>query len=252
MDFATLLGFFGGIIVILTVILMGGNIGVLVDLHPVIIVLGGTIAVVLMKFSLQQCQGAFHIAAHTLFSRLESPEQILEQLMQLAEKARKEGVLTLEQVKVKNKFLQHGIQYLVDGVSHDMLELALTHDLNQTIQRHVQGRQIFKAIADVGPAMGMIGTLIGLVQMLSHMSDPKAIGPAMAVAMLATLYGALQAHLFALPIAEKLELRSNEERLIKCMIIDGIMSIQEGQNPRMIREILNAYLPSSKRKKPRK
>ena len=117
-----------------------------------------------------------------------------------------------------------------------------------TLQRHEEGQSIFKAIGDVGPAMGMIGTLIGLVQMLSNMDDPKQIGPAMAVALLTTLYGAILANMFALPIADKLALRSSEEQTNKSLIIDALLSIQSGQNPRIIESMLESYLPKSQRK----
>ena len=119
--------------------------------------------------------------------------------------------------------------------------------MNAAVKRHDVGRGIFKSIGDAAPAMGMIGTLIGLVQMLANMSDPASIGPAMAVALLTTLYGAMIANIFALPIADKLSLRSNEERMLKSMIIDSLLGIQEGRNPRVIEEILKTYLPSSKR-----
>ena len=123
----------------------------------------------------------------------------------------------------------------------------MTSEMDLTVQRHELGQKIFKAIADVAPAMGMIGTLIGLVQMLANMDDPKSIGPAMAVALLTTLYGAIIATVFAKPISEKLGLRSDEERLIKSMIIDGVSGIQEGRNPRVIEGMLMTYLPGSQR-----
>ena len=123
----------------------------------------------------------------------------------------------------------------------------LSKDLNQTLQRHSDGQDIFKAIGDVGPAMGMIGTLIGLVQMLANMDDPKQIGPAMAIALLTTLYGAILANMVALPIADKLAVRSREENVRKSLIIDALLSIQSGQNPRVIENMLETYLPRSKR-----
>jgi chemotaxis protein MotA len=119
--------------------------------------------------------------------------------------------------------------------------------MNQTLQRHNDGQDIFKAIGDVGPAMGMIGTLIGLVQMLSNMNDPKQIGPAMAVALLTTLYGAILANMVALPIADKLAVRSREETTRKSLIIEALLGIQSGQNPRVIENMLETYLPKSKR-----
>jgi len=119
--------------------------------------------------------------------------------------------------------------------------------MRATVDRHDIGRKIFKSIGDAAPAMGMIGTLIGLVQMLSNMSDPASIGPSMTVALLTTLYGAMIANIFAIPIADKLALRADEERMVKSMIIDSLLGIQEGRNPRVIEEILKTYLPSSKR-----
>jgi chemotaxis protein MotA len=123
----------------------------------------------------------------------------------------------------------------------------LSKDINLTIERHEEGKQIFKAIADVAPAMGMIGTLIGLVQMLSNMSDPKSIGPAMAVALLTTLYGAFIANVICLPISEKLGLRSREERINRSLILEEVGAIQEGMNPRVMEELLKTYLPPSER-----
>ena len=129
------------------------------------------------------------------------------------------------------------------------MRAVLSKDLNLTLQRHSDGQDIFKAIGDVGPAMGMIGTLIGLVQMLSNMDDPKQIGPAMAVALLTTLYGAILANMFAMPIADKLAVRSREENQSKSLIIDALLSIQGGQNPRVIQNMLETYLPKSQRAK---
>ena len=136
---------------------------------------------------------------------------------------------------------------MVDGHEPEVVRQTLLTDMNAAIERHDLGKKIFRSIGDMAPAMGMIGTLIGLVQMLSNMSDPKSIGPAMAVALLTTLYGAMIANIFALPIAGKLGLRANEERMIKSMILDSLSGIQEGRNPRVIEEILKTYLPSSKR-----
>ena len=143
--------------------------------------------------------------------------------------------------------LKKGIQMMVDGHEPDVVRQTLSTEMNLTLERHDIGQKIFKAIGDSAPAMGMIGTLIGLVQMLSAMDDPKTIGPSMAVALLTTLYGAMIANMFALPIADKLALRSGEERLVKSMIIDSLAGIQEGRNPRVIEELLKTYLPGSKR-----
>ena len=156
----------------------------------------------------------------------------------------------LEEVEVSNAFLRKGIQLVVDGQESDLVERMLSKDINLTIERNEEGINIFKAIGDVAPAMGMIGTLIGLVQMMANMDDPKAIGPAMAVALLTTLYGAIIANAIALPIADKISHRSREESINKSLILESIRSIQEGMNQRIMEELLNAYLPINKRSEP--
>lgn len=247
MDIATLFGFCAAVGVILMAIMTGGTLGSIINVPSLLIVFGGSAGVVMMKFSLGQFFGAIKIALVTLLYKSEKPTEIIAQVVDMAEQARKGGIIALENVEIKNKFMKQGVQYLVDGLEPEVVESTLTKDMAQTLERHMLGQQIFKAIGDVGPAMGMIGTLIGLIQMLSNLSDPSTLGPAMAVAMLTTLYGAMLANMFALPIADKLELRSKEERILKSLIIDAILSIQEGQNPRVINDILKTYLPGSKR-----
>ena len=136
---------------------------------------------------------------------------------------------------------------LVDGHDADVVRSVMEKDIELTAERHVTAIKVFRALADLGPAMGMIGTLVGLVAMLANMSDPKSIGPAMAVALLTTLYGAILANMVAIPIADKLELRSGEEKLCRALILDAIMGIQDGQNPRVIQSMLQNYLNQSKR-----
>ena len=167
--------------------------------------------------------------------------------MELAETARKSGLLALESHEFKNEFLGKGIRLCVDGHDPEFVKRMLGKDISLAIERHDTGKGIFKSIGDVAPAMGMIGTLIGLVQMLSNMDDPKSIGPAMAVALLTTLYGAIIANAFALPLADKLGFRSTEERINKSLILETIAGIQEGLNPRVLGGLLKTYLPGSKR-----
>jgi chemotaxis protein MotA len=168
-------------------------------------------------------------------------------IVELANIARKEGMLALENQEVDNHFLDEGVKMLIDGNSREVVNTVLSKDMQQTIERHTWGAKVFSATADVAPAMGMIGTLIGLVQMLSNMSDPKSIGPAMAVALLTTLYGAMLANMIAMPIADKLTLRKADELRVRSMCIDGVLAIQEGQNPRIIESMLKAYLEPEKR-----
>jgi len=247
MDLATLIGVIGALGAIAAAIMMGGEMSMFVNGPSIMIVIGGTFAVTLMKFPLSHMLGAFGIALKAFVYKSTQPSQIIEQSIELANVARKEGLLGLENVQVENEFLKHGIQLVVDGNAPDLVHKILSKNISLSIERNETGLNIFKAIGDVAPAMGMIGTLIGLVQMMSNMSDPKSIGPAMAVALLTTLYGAVIANTIALPIADKLAHRSNEERLNKSMILESISAIQEGLNPRMIEGLLNAYLPANKK-----
>ena len=252
MDLATLIGIIGAIGAIIVSITMGGEMGMFVNAPGLMIVVGGTVAVTLMKFPMALTLGAFGIALKAFIHKPQQPSKIIEQSIELANVARKEGLLGLENVDVENEFLRDGIQLVVDGNDPALVQKMLTKNIGLAIERNEIGLNVFKAIGDVAPAMGMIGTLIGLVQMMSNMSDPKAIGPAMAVALLTTFYGAVIANTIALPIADKLAHRSNEERLNKSMILESINAIQEGLNPRMIEGLLNAYLPESKKTRDKK
>jgi chemotaxis protein MotA len=247
MDLATLVGLLGAFGIIITAIVVGGSAIIFVNPPSLLIVVGGTLFAVLMKFPMGHFFSAFKVATKAFFNKPEDPTKLIEEGVQLANIARKEGVLGLEGQDIDNEFLQRGIQLSVDGHEPEFVRAMLGKDINLTIDRHERGQAIFKAIGDVAPAMGMIGTLIGLVQMLSAMDDPKAIGPAMAVALLTTLYGAVIANAFALPIADKLAHRSQEERLNKALILETINAIQEGLNPRVMEELLKTYLPTSKR-----
>ena len=247
MDLATLIGFVGAFGMVFLSISLGGEMGMFINAPSIMIVFGGTIMVVLMKFPLNVMLGAFGVAAKAFVHKSQQPSEIIEQSIELANVARKEGLLGLESVEVENKFLRDGIQLVVDGNDPALVQKMLSKEISLSIERNEIGVGIFKAFGDVAPAMGMIGTLIGLVQMMSNMSDPALIGPAMAVALLTTFYGAIIATTLALPIADKLAHRSNEERLNKSMILESISAIQEGLNPRMIEGLLNAYLPENQK-----
>lgn len=246
MDLATLLGLLGAFGIVAMAIIVGGSAGVFLNVPSILIVVIGSLMVVMMKFSLGQFFGAVKIAVKAFMYKIDSPEEVIKKAVELADIARKGGLLSLEEVKIENPFLAKGVQYLVDGLEPEVVRGTLMKEMSQTIERHELGQRIFKALGDVAPAMGMIGTLVGLVQMLSAMDDPKKIGPAMAIALLTTLYGAVIANMIALPIADKLELRSNEELLVKSLIIDALSGIQSGQNPRVIEQLLLAYLPTSR------
>lgn len=247
MDLATLIGLLGAFGIVLYAMLSGGDIGMFVNAPSLLIVLVGSLFVVLMKFNLAQFLGAIKVAIKAFSFKLTPPEDLIEEVVALADEARKGGLLSLEGKEVSNRFLNKGIQLLVDGHDAEVVRTLLWKDLKQTIERHERGAKIFSAMGDVAPAMGMIGTLIGLVAMLANMDDPKSIGPAMAIALLTTLYGAMFANMIALPVADKLELRRTEEGMTKAMVIDALLAIQAGQNPRIIDSMLKAYLPEGKR-----
>ncbi len=247
MDLATLIGLLAALGVIIGSIAMGGDFGQFINMPSLVVVIGGTIGATLMKFPLSNFLGAFKIAMKAFFSKPDSPQELIDEAMELAAIARKSGLLALEGQEIKNQFLSQGIQLCIDGHDAAFVKRMLSKDVNLTIERHETGQNIFKAIGEMAPAMGMIGTLIGLVQMLANMSDPKSIGPAMAVALLTTLYGAVIANAFALPVADKLSFRSIEERTNKNLILETITGIQEGLNPRVLESLLKTYLPGSQR-----
>lgn len=247
MDLATLVGLIGALGLIVMTMMMSGDIGMFVNAPSIVIVIGGSTFAVMAKFGLGQFLGAFKVAGKSFSNKIEDPAELIDEIVELADAARKGGLLSLEGKEVKSEFLQRGIQLLVDGHDPDVVKTLLTKDKSQAEERHGNGSRIFSALTGMAPAMGMIGTLIGLVAMLANMDDPKSIGPAMAVALLTTLYGAVLAFAICEPIADKLSLRAAEEAMVKSLIIDALLAIQAGQNPRVIDSMLRAYLPEGKR-----
>lgn len=247
MDIATVVGFILAYVIIGTAIMMGGPFILFVNGPSMLLVVGGTFAVTLMRVTMSDFLGSFRIGLKGFFYKLDVPQNLIEESVELANVARKEGILALEGREISNSFLERGIGLCIDGHAPEIVKNLLTKDINMSISRHTIGADMFKAMAVYAPAMGMIGTLVGLIQMLSNMSDPASIGPAMAVALLTTLYGAIIANAFASPLADKLILISGYEKRNKDMILESITGIQEGTNPRVLKQMLNAYLPESKR-----
>ncbi|WP_414830962.1 flagellar motor protein PomA [Alteromonas sp. H39] len=247
MDLATVIGMLGAIGFVVMGMVMGGSMAMFINVPSILIVFGGTLFVALSQFTLAQFFGAGKIAAKAFMFKIDSPESLIEKVVEMADAARKGGFLALEEAEIESPFMQKGVDMLVDGHDIEVVRETLAKDIAMTTDRHEFGATIFKSMGDVAPAMGMIGTLIGLVAMLSNMDDPKAIGPAMAVALLTTLYGAFFANVICLPIAFKLNVRAQEERLNQKLILDGIVGIADGQNPRVIEGILKNYLAASKR-----
>jgi chemotaxis protein MotA len=248
-DIATLVGLIGGIGIIIGAIATGGDIMLFVNVPSILIVVGGTFMITLMQVSLKDFLGSFTIGMKAFFYNTDDAATLIEEAVRLADVARKNGLLALEGQEIGNPFLKQGIELCVDGHDPALVNRLLSKDINLTIDRHEVGQNMFKNMATVAPAMGMIGTLIGLVQMLANMSDPASIGPAMAVAILTTLYGAVIANAFAQPLADKLARVSALEKTNKSLIIETIAGIQEGMNPRVLEQLLSTYLPSNKRAK---
>lgn len=247
MDLATLLGLIGAIAIICMTIILGGDFTIFVNIPSLVVVVGGTFAATLARISLGQFFGSFKVGLKSFMHKSSAPHTLIEEAIELANIARKEGILALEGKEIGHPFLERGINLCIDGHAPEVVQKMLSKDINLTIERHVNGIKMFKAIGDAAPAMGMIGTLIGLVQMLSNMDDPKSIGPAMAIALLTTLYGAIIANAVALPIADKLKAISDEEKLNKNLILESISAIQAGTNPRVVEQLLLTFLPESKR-----
>ena len=247
MDLATLIGIFGAIGLLVMAMLLAGSMSMFIDTQSLIIVFGGSIFVVLSNYNLGQFFGIGKIIGKSFMFKLETPEELIEKSVEMADAARKGGFLALEEAEITNAFMQKGVDMLVDGHDADVVRATMQKDIDLTTERHENGSDMLMALADCAPAMGMIGTLIGLVAMLSNMDDPKSIGPAMAVALLTTLYGAFLANVIAIPIAAKLKLRLAEEKMNQELILDAVLGIQDGQNPRVIEGLLKNYLAEGKR-----
>ncbi|NMA95167.1 MAG: motility protein A [Clostridiales bacterium] len=244
MDIATIAGIIGGIAFIITGILLDGDVSTFYDLASIAIVLGGTIASTLIAYPLEAVIGLFRTIRNLFIRYEDDPNKIIDKLMELANIARREGLLALEE-SVRDEddsFLQKGILLIVDGTDPELVKNILETELNFIEERHLKGQGIFKSMGGYAPAYGMIGTLIGLINMLKKLDEPQSIGPSMSVALVTTFYGTLLANLLFLPAAEKLRYKSDMEILYKEIILEGILSIQAGENPRIIEEKLKAFL----------
>ncbi|RUO80774.1 flagellar motor protein PomA [Idiomarina tyrosinivorans] len=247
MDIATLVGILGAIGLVVVSMVLGGDLGLFINIPSIFIVFGGSIFITLSNFTLSQFLNAGKVAVKAFVFKIEHPQELIDKAVEMADSARKGGFLALEEAEIPNNFFRKGIDMLVDGHDADVVRQTLNKDIQMSYARHEEGARIFKIMSDIAPAMGMIGTLIGLVAMLSNMDDPKAIGPAMAVALLTTLYGAFIANVICIPVANKLILRADQEKLNQNLILDAILGIQDGQNPRVIDGLLRNYLAESKR-----
>ncbi|RUO75287.1 flagellar motor protein PomA [Idiomarina seosinensis] len=247
MDIATLIGIIGAIGFVVGAIIMSGDVTLFINVQSLFIVVGGSLFITLANFPLGQFFATGRVLVKAFFFKIEHPQELIDTSVEMADSARKGGFLALEEAEISNRFFRKGIDMLVDGHDAEVVKQTLSKDIQMSFSRHEEGARFFTVLADIAPAMGMIGTLIGLVGMLANMDDPKAIGPAMAVALLTTLYGAFLANVIAIPIKNKLMLRAEQEKLNQQLVLDAILGIQDGQNPRVIEGMLRNYLAESQR-----
>ena len=246
MDIATIIGFLGAFGLIAASI---SEPALFVNTPSLLIVVGGSIMVVMFRSSLGEFLGAVGIAAKTIKGGVDKPEDLVVQITELATIARKDGMIALEGQEIGNPFLAKAVGMLVDGTDVGIVKSSLERDNASSKTRHAMGAGVFESWGEIAPAMGMIGTLIGLVQMLANMSDPKAIGPAMAIALLTTMYGAILANVFCLPIAQKLTTAAVLESANNELIIEGVLFIQAGGNPRVLTDYLGSFVSPKQREK---
>ncbi len=246
MDIATIIGVFMAIgLIIGAIILGGGSLVSFIDPPSLMVVIGGAIAAAMISFPLKNFLGVFSVSMKVVLYKLDSIPQLIEQIVSLAETARRDGLLALESRidEIENQFIVLGIQMAVDGTRPEVMEDILRTELDAVATRHRDGKAVLDTMGRFAPAFGMIGTLMGLVIMLGDMSDPSKIGAGMAVALLTTLYGAIASNVIFLPFAEKLGFTNKQELLAMEIVVRGIMAIQSGENPRVIEQKLNTFVP---------
>lgn len=247
MDLATLVGIVGAFGVICAGIMLGSSIMIFIDIPSVLIVVVGTLFAATVSFRGKDLLNLLPVTKNAFFSSTKPIQSLAQSLIEMSIRARKEGLLALEGViaDAKDPFLAKGIQLVVDGHEVENVDRILSAEIEAMEDRHSQGANLFVSMATYAPALGMIGTLIGLVQMLQSMDDPSSIGPAMAVALITTFYGAIMANVIFSPLAGKLLIRAKEESALKEMILTGVLAISNGDNPRIVEQKLNSFLEPS-------
>jgi chemotaxis protein MotA len=248
MDISTALGLLAGLGVLATLILMGGDLRMFVDSHAFIVIFGGSFAATLIRFPLSSIFHGVPLGMKFAFTlRRMTQRELIDEISALADIARKQGPIGLEKADIEDPFLAKGIRLVADGYEADFIRDNLERDRDIFLTHLDEGQKIYRAVGDCAPAFGMIGTLIGMVQMFANMTDPSKLGPFMAVALLATFYGAAVANLFCLPIADKLHLKLTDEEINRTLIIDGVLMIRDSKSPSVVREMLLAYVPEKHR-----
>lgn len=251
MDISSFIGLAGGIAVILFTILLSGDLAGYIDVPSIICTFGGTVTMTVFAYPLSKIKEALGATKHVFFYKAMEAESIIRSIIDLANVARKEGLLALEEAaqQLKDSFLQKGILLIVDGTDPELVRNILETELSFIEDRHKGNQAVFEFMASMGPGFGMLGTLIGLINMLGSLSDVASLGPNMAVAIITTLYGSLIQNVACNPIINKLKIRSSEEILMKEVMLEGMLSIQAGENPRIIEEKLKAFMAPKLRAK---
>lgn len=247
MDIATLIGIVAGFGLILASILIGSPLSAFFNVPGLLIVVGGTIATTLISETMEHTIGSIKVAKNAFRKGSSNTPETIKKIIELSTIARKEGVLALEKQQIEDAFLSKAIRMVVDNLPPEEIHETLVAELVSMKSRHIRGQKLFRFMGGSAPAMGMIGTLIGLVQMLRNMSDPSSIGPAMAIALLTTLYGSIIAFVICNPIADKLEKRTGDETIKMTMVIDGVQSILKGHASGIIKDKLEARLAPKER-----
>jgi len=245
MDITTVIGTILGFGLVLFAMASGeGGLGSFIHVGSMMIVFGGTMAVVLMNFPMGTVKGLTKVILRTYLFKLNTPSSEIDRIIEYANLARKEGLLALESKlkEVEDPFFAKGVQLVIDGFPAETVRDIMELEAEWQRQRHVTGKKMLDALGAFAPAFGMIGTLVGLVQMLQNLSDPSSIGGGMATALLTTLYGAMAANMLFIPLAGKLEMRANEEGLLRDLMIEGIVAIQSGEGPQLIKEKLKSFV----------
>ena len=249
MDIATVLGLLAGFSCVIIAILSGGGAGIFFNVPSIMITIGGMVSATLIHFSLGQVLRIFSVVKKALLHQLPKEQKLVQQMVNYAAINRRDGALALEQQiqDVRDPFLLKGMQMLIDGQNEDTVQKQLGLEVQYLQERHQNGKKVLEFMGASAPAFGMIGTLIGLVQMLRNLSDPSSIGVGMATALITTFYGALLANLVFLPLAGKLSLRSKDESLQKEMLIEGLLSVIRGEGPTAVRERMQAFVSAKQR-----
>ena len=250
MDIATLLGLIAGVGLILASIAMGGGgLGPFINIPSLMIVIGGAFSALFINFPMKNMLGFIGVVKKCFLTKLPDSKDVIEQFQELAAIARRDGILAIEEKieAIEDDFMRRGLEMVAGGSEREEIQNVMETEIGYIGERHVVGKKIIDSLGAAAPAFGMIGTLIGLGQMLGTLDDPSKIGGGMATALLTTLYGAVVANLFCIPLAGKLEYRNSEETMIRELMMMGVLSLIDGQTPRAIQERLVAFLSPRER-----